>query len=204
MNEAPAGGRLPLRGRWTGRSPGRVWRGHLKVEAWLNWMVKSPNSRRGRCPHRPETWRAEPAGINVLPSHRTSGTMRASSPTRWENFAIHQAPFFTCRCPLHTRRCGGTLSKQERAGDSLRQKGRYQVGSASRPTPVRASPCHPLPGEGFSPHPARAQPGPPSPEGKAASGGGGRYPRSGSPAALRQRTRREPSFTAIRAGFSVK
>ena len=58
-------------------------------------------------------------------------------------------PALTFRGPLHTRRCGGTLSKQERAGDSLRQKGRYQVGSASRPTPVRASPCHPLPGEGY-------------------------------------------------------
>ena len=33
-------------------------------------------------------------------------------------------------------------------------------------------PGHPLPGEGFSPHPARAAPGPPSPEGKASSGGG--------------------------------
>ena len=65
------------------------------------------HARRGRCPHRPETWRAEPAGINVLPSHRTIGTMRASSPTRWENFAIHQAPFFTFRCPLHTRRKRG-------------------------------------------------------------------------------------------------
>ena len=107
-----------------------------------------------------------------------------------ETFAFHRGPFLTFRGPLHTRRCGGTLSKQERAGVF--------------PTPVRASPCHRLPGEGFSPHPARAQPGPPSPEGKAASGGGGRYPRSGSPAAFRQRTRREPSFTAIRALFSVK
>ena len=40
-------------------------------------------------------------------------------------------------------------------------EGRYQVGSAYRPTPVRASPCHPLPGEGLAPHPARAAPGPP-------------------------------------------
>ena len=30
------------------------------------------------------------------------------------------------------------------------EEGRYRVGSGSRPTPVRASPCHPLPGEGFS------------------------------------------------------
>ena len=45
--------------------------------------------------------------------------MRASSPTRWENFAIHQAPLFTFRGPLHTRPCGATLSKQERAGIPL-------------------------------------------------------------------------------------
>ena len=30
------------------------------------------------------------------------------------------------------------------------EEGRYRVGSGSGPTPVRASPCHPLPGEGFS------------------------------------------------------
>ena len=49
--------------------------------------------------------------------------MRASSPTRWENFAIHQAPIFTFRWPLHTRRCGGTLSMQERAGIPLIRPG---------------------------------------------------------------------------------
>ena len=31
--------------------------------------------------------------------------------------SIHRGPAFTFRCPLHTRRRGGTLSKQERAGD---------------------------------------------------------------------------------------
>ena len=51
------------------------------------------------------------------------------------------------------------------------EEGRYRVDSGSRPTPVRATPCHPLPGEGFSPHPSRAAPGPPSPQGKASSGG---------------------------------
>ena len=30
------------------------------------------------------------------------------------------------------------------------EEGRYRVGSGFRPTPVRASLCHPLPGEGFS------------------------------------------------------
>ena len=44
--------------------------------------------------------------------------------------------------------------------------------SSYRPTPVRASPCHPLPGEGFSPHPSGPMALPPSPEGKATSGGG--------------------------------
>ena len=129
-------------------------------------MAKVYRSRRGRCPHRPETLRVGPVGINVLPSHRTSGTMRASSPTRWESFSIHRAPFFTFGGPLHTRPCGATLSKQERAGDSYRrgvplpspggrwlgaaetEEGRYQVGSAYRPTPVTPTACHPLPGEG--------------------------------------------------------
>ena len=50
------------------------------MEAWLNWMVKSPNSRRGRCPHRPETWRAEPAGINLPPCCRTLGPMKGIGP----------------------------------------------------------------------------------------------------------------------------
>ena len=36
------------------------------------------------------------------------------------------------------------------------EEGRYQVGSACRPTPVRASPCHPLPGEGYNPLPSPA------------------------------------------------
>ena len=48
---------------------------------------------------------------------------------------IQPSPVLTVRGPLHTQPCGGTLSKQERAG---------------------------------APHPARATPGPPSPEGKAA------------------------------------
>ena len=48
------------------------------------------------------------------------------------------------------------------------EEGRYRVGSGSRLTPVRATPCHPLPGEGFSPHPSRVAPGPHSPWGKAA------------------------------------
>ena len=33
-----------------------------------------------------------------------------------ETFAFYRGPFLTFRGPLHTRRCGGTLSKQERAG----------------------------------------------------------------------------------------
>ena len=72
--------------------------------------------------------------------------MRASSPTRWENFAIHQAPIFTFRGPLHTRPCGATLSKQERAGIPLIRPG--------------LRPVH-LPRRGRLP-----------PEGKASSGGG--------------------------------
>ena len=60
---------------------------------------------------------------------------------------------------------GGTLSKPERAGipsgggfpylplgegaAAAADEGRYQVGSTCRPTPVPASPVHPLPGEGM-------------------------------------------------------
>ena len=43
-------------------------------------MVKSPKSRRGRCPHRPGTWRAEPAGINLPPCYRTLGPMKGIGP----------------------------------------------------------------------------------------------------------------------------
>ena len=35
----------------------------------------------------------------------------------WEVFATQPGPSYVFRGPLHTRRCGGTLSKQERAGD---------------------------------------------------------------------------------------
>ena len=38
-----------------------------------------------------------------------------NSPGGWEVFATQPGPAYAFRCPLHTRRCGGTLSKQERA-----------------------------------------------------------------------------------------
>ena len=88
----------------------------------------------------------------------------------WETFAFHWGPFLTFRGPLHTRRCGGTLSKQERAGVSA-DEGRDAEPTWCRPTPVPASPVHPLQaGEG----PSSVTPCgvPPSPEGKASSGGG--------------------------------
>ena len=34
------------------------------------------------------------------------------------------------------------------------EEGRYRVGHLYRPTPVPASPVHPLPGEGLFPHPS--------------------------------------------------
>ena len=91
--------------------------------------------------------------------------------------ALYFSPSWTRRGPLHTQPCGGTLGKHRGQGfppagafpylplgegaAAAADEGRYQVGSAYRPTPVRASPCHPLPGEGLAPHPARAAPGPP-------------------------------------------
>ena len=86
-------------------------------------MVPAIHARRGRCLHRPETLRAGPGCIIVLPSHRTSGTMRASSPTRTVNLCHSSGQSLTYRCPLHTRPCGATLSKQERAGVSLIRQG---------------------------------------------------------------------------------
>ena len=111
-------------------------------------MAKVYPSRRGRCLHRPGPLWVGPVGINVLPSHRTSGTMRASFPTRWENFAIHRASFFTFRGPLHTRRL--------RAAPSPSRRGRGIPcgggGTRSDPVPPHTRqglwPCHPLPGEG--------------------------------------------------------
>ena len=41
----------------------------------------------------------------------------------WEVFATQPGPSYVFRCPLHTRPCGATLSKQERAGVSLIRQG---------------------------------------------------------------------------------
>ena len=103
-------------------------------------MVPAIHARRGRCLHRPETLRAEPAGINLPLCSRTFGPMRASAPTRAGRFY------------------------------SASWHGRIFQGSPPHPA-LRG---HPLQaGEGRdSPHPSRAAPGPPSPEGKASSGGG--------------------------------
>ena len=69
----------------------------------------------------------------------------------WEVFATQPGPAYTFMCPplirqghrpCHLPRRG----RRPPAGD----EGRYRLCSAYRPTPVRASPCHPLPGEGFS------------------------------------------------------
>ena len=44
--------------------------------------------------------------------------MWASAPTRVGGFVTQPSPAYALRCPFHTRRyAGGTLSKQERAGD---------------------------------------------------------------------------------------
>ena len=88
----PAGGRLPLRGRWTGRSPGR-----MRGPCVLSRAASSGNTSRAM-------------------------TLQPSPGGRWP------------------RRAG---------------RGAVPGPPRHRPTPVRASPCHPLPGEGFPPHPSR-------------------------------------------------
>ena len=52
-----------------------------------------------------------------------------------ETVAFHRGPFLTFRGPLHTRPCGATLSKQERAGVSA-DEGRDAEPTWCRPTPV--------------------------------------------------------------------
>ena len=113
---APAGGRLPLRGRWTGRSPGRM-RGITL--SWERVAGRSPDGC-GAVPGR--TWYR-------LPTFRN----RAFGPNR-----SGDAPF---------RRL------------------------LAAPT---ARSVHPGPPErlGFSPHPSGPMALPPSPAGKASSGGG--------------------------------
>ena len=111
-------------------------------------MAKVYPSRRGRCLHRPGPLWVGPVGINVLPSHRTSGTMRASSPTRWENFAIHRASFFTFRGPLHTRRLRAAPSPSRRGRGIPCGGGGTRSVLRSAPHPSGLWPCHPLPGEG--------------------------------------------------------
>ena len=103
-------------------------------------MVKSPNSRRGRCPHRPETWRAEPAGINLPPCCRTLGPMKGIGP---------YASGKIVPCNQVRTNISGLPSTP---------------GPAGPPSPSRR-------GQGF-PSSVRAYALPPSPEGKAASGGG--------------------------------
>ena len=69
------------------------------------------------------------------------------------------------RGPLHTRRKRGhPLQAGEGWGCLRPEEGRYRVGSLYRPTPVTPAACHPLPGEGLSPHPSGPLALPPSPK----------------------------------------
>ena len=67
--------------------------------------------------------------------------------------APHPSRLTACHLPRGGRRPPAGVSPYLPLGEgaaAAAEEGRYQVGSAYRPTPVRASPCHPLPGEGFS------------------------------------------------------
>ena len=84
----------------------------------------------------------------ILARHPSSGPgcARSTFPggegcLRWGT--LYFSPSWTCRGPLHTRPCGATLSKQERAGDSRRGKrGRLPCvkGAVSRRL-TEGSPC---------------------------------------------------------------
>ena len=107
---------------------------------------------------------------------------------------LYFSPSWTCRGPLHTRPCGATLGKHRGLGIPCGKRGRLPcVKGAVSPRLTEGSPCcrlgpphtrqglrpcHPLPGEGRSPHPSRLtashlpRRGRLPPAGKAASGGG--------------------------------
>ena len=61
---------------------------------------------------------------------------------------LRRGRFLTFPWGKATSRRGGPYLPLGEGAAAAAEEGRYRVGSACRPTPVRASPCHPLPGEG--------------------------------------------------------
>ena len=122
-------------------------------------MVPAIHARRGRCPHRPETWRAGPAGINLPLCSRTFGPMKGIGP---------YADGMILPCDQVRPNISGVPStpaaaaapSPSRRGQGIR---RMRGGSWSVLRPA--------------PHPSRALPGPPSPRrGFFATSGGGMIP----------------------------
>ena len=98
-------------------------------------MAKPHRSRRGRCPHRPVGSTTEQRVIHTGPLTGLLGPLGERVPLirqglRPATFPVGEGflpagehssgPFFIFRGPLHTQPCGGTLSKQERAGALIR------------------------------------------------------------------------------------
>ena len=123
---------------------------------------------------REQSGRLIPAGS----ARQVSGRCGHRPLREFGDFTIQLSQASTFRCPLHTR-----------PGTALPPSPRRGFFPSSGPGTARST--FPV-GEGCLRR------------GWLPTGRSRFYPRSGSPAALRQRTRREPSFTAIRALFSVK
>ena len=147
---APAGGSLPPRGRWI--AAGETDEGKVRKRSGRLIPTCPVRQVPGRCGHRPlregrdfslnrarrmfQRSAPHPSGPLALPpSPEGKATYRRGT--------LYFSPPWTCRCPLHTQPCGGTLSKQERAGVRKAQR-------AGVPPHTRQGlwPCHPLPGEG--------------------------------------------------------
>ena len=105
-------------------------------------MGAFPPSRRGRCPHRPETLWAEMLRINVPLCYRTPGPMWASAPTRWTKCSVCTHRYRPSGCgPMWasapTRGTGFSVGIGPYAVDGGFSGDRLAVGLV-RPTPVRA------------------------------------------------------------------
>ena len=155
MYAAPAGGGLPPRGRWI--AAGETDEGKLREQSGRLIPTCPVRQVPGRCGHRPlregrdfslnrarrmfQRSAPHPSGPLALPPS-------PEGKAAYRRGTLYSSPPWTRRCPLHTRRCGGTLSKQERAGGSPLGKHRGQ----GVPPLIRQGlwPCH-LPRRGRLP-----------------------------------------------------
>ena len=140
---APAGGGLPPRGRWI--AAGETDEGKVREQSGRLIPTCPVRQVPGRCGHRPlregldfslnrarrmfQRSAPHPSGPLALPPS-------PEGKAAYRRGTLYSSPPWTCRGPLHTRRCGGTLGKHRGQGFG----GRVAVPGLTpyRPTPVRA------------------------------------------------------------------